>query len=311
MVLSKKGKAHKVDEKWMSRSNQEGVSPVYNKSRVNLRTMSAVQLNRLETKVEERNGWALTRSREEVLELKAKLEDTDYEHLLEKEAIMLQKKGVTLRAKNQRMKDKESLKVAEERQDRLQEQVAAAEMSSVNMGRKLRVQTAEAHLVNARCEAIGSLAEQEGHTANKAKDELRHKIRELNTELVNLKLQMEGVGARAAKAEKQLSALQSKHSALNVNHDNIKQKLRELRKTNLELVDACAKGRQKVAVAEARGQQMEAYQREAGNAAAKLESAKTELTEVQSRVCTLTEVRRLSFFTVSAVLLWCLTLPIV
>ncbi len=64
-------------------------------------------------------------------------------------------------------------------------------------------------------------------------------------------------------------------------------------------------------VVEARGRQMEAYQREAGKAAAKLESAKTELTEFESRVCTLTEVRRLSFFTVSDVLLRCLTLPIV
>jgi hypothetical protein len=111
------------------------------------------------------------------------------------------------------MKDKEALKAEEERQDRLQELVAAAEMCSVNLGRKLRVQTAEAHMVNARCESIGSLAEQEGHIANKSKDELRHKNRELNTELINLKLEMEDVGARAAKAEKQLAALHRKHSA--------------------------------------------------------------------------------------------------
>ncbi len=53
---------------------------------------------------------------------------------------------------------------------------------------------------------------------------------------------MEGVGARAAKAEKQLAALQRKHSALNASHAKTNTKFRELRKTNLELVDACEKG---------------------------------------------------------------------
>ncbi len=149
--------------------------------------------------------------------MKTQLEEEGY-------ILRLEKEGVALRAKNQRMKDKESLKEAEERQDRLQELVAAAEMCSVNLGRKLRVQTAEAVIVNARCEAIGTLAEQEGNTAKKAKDELKQNNRELNTELLHLKLQMEGVGARAAKAEKQLSALQSKHSALNVHHDKLKKK---------------------------------------------------------------------------------------
>jgi archaellum component FlaC len=251
---------------------------------MNLRTITGETRARLEHSVEVRHGRALQKSQQEVQDLKTQLEEEEY-------ILRLEKEGVTLRAKNQRMKDKESLKEAEVRQDRLKELVAAAEMCSVNLGRKLRVQKAKAEMVNARCEAIGSLAEQEGHTANKAKDELRHKNRELNTQLVHFKLQMDGVGARAAKAEKQLSALQSKHKALNVNHESIKKKLREVRKTNLELVDACAKGRQEVAVAVARGQQMEAYQREAGKAAVKLESAKNELREFQSRVCTLTEVR--------------------
>ncbi len=53
--------------------------------------------------------------------MKTQLEDDEY-------ALRLEKEGVTLRAKNQRMKDKEALKAAELRQDRLQEQVASAEM---------------------------------------------------------------------------------------------------------------------------------------------------------------------------------------
>ncbi len=76
----------------MSLCKQDGVSPAENKARVNLRTMSAGQLHRLEEKVEERHSWALTRSREEMRELAEKIDDLDYEHLLEKEAIRLRAK---------------------------------------------------------------------------------------------------------------------------------------------------------------------------------------------------------------------------
>jgi hypothetical protein len=61
VVMSNRGQAHKVDEKWMSLCKQDGVSPAHNKARVNLRTMSAGRLRRLEKKVEERQGWELTR----------------------------------------------------------------------------------------------------------------------------------------------------------------------------------------------------------------------------------------------------------
>ena len=59
----------------------------------------------------------------------------------------------------------------------------------------------------------------------------------------------------------------------------------------VHVYNGSSSGTQEVAVAVARGQQMEAYQREAGKAAVKLESAKNELREFQNRVCTLTEVR--------------------
>ncbi len=129
---------------------------------MNLRTITGDTRARLEHS-EVRHERALQKSQQEVQALKTQLEEEEYILRLEKEA-------VTLRAKNQRMKDKKSLQEAGERQDRLQELVAAAEMCSVNLGRKLRVQTAEAVIVNARCEAIGTLAEQEGNTAKKAKD---------------------------------------------------------------------------------------------------------------------------------------------
>ncbi len=54
-----------------------------------------------------------------------------------------------------------------------------------------------------------------------------------------------------------------------------------------------------LAVAEDRAVEMEAFQRAAGQVAAKLESAKSDLKESQSRVYTLTEVHLLSFVTVS------------
>ncbi len=68
MALSKRGQAHKVDKKWMSRCKQDGVSPVQNKARINLRTMSAGPLHRLEEKMDERNGWALAQTQEELRE---------------------------------------------------------------------------------------------------------------------------------------------------------------------------------------------------------------------------------------------------
>ena len=101
---------------------------------MNLRTITADTRARLEHSVEVRHGRALQKSQQEVQALKTQLEEEEY-------ILRLEKEGVTLRAKNQRMKDKESLKEAEERQDRLQELVAAAEMCSVNLGRKLQVQT--------------------------------------------------------------------------------------------------------------------------------------------------------------------------
>jgi hypothetical protein len=54
--------------------------------------MSARQLDRLESKVEERHGWALARSHEEVRALEDKLDEHNYDHMLEKEALVLRAK---------------------------------------------------------------------------------------------------------------------------------------------------------------------------------------------------------------------------
>jgi hypothetical protein len=101
-----------------------------------------------------------------VLALKTQLEDDEY-------ALRLEKEGVSLRAKKQRMKDKVALKAAEQRQERLEEQVASAAMCTKNLGRKLRVQMEEADTVKAKCDIIEALAEQEGQIANRLKDDLR------------------------------------------------------------------------------------------------------------------------------------------
>jgi hypothetical protein len=93
------------------------------------------------------------------------------------------------------MKDKEALKAAEQRQEILQEQVASAAMCNKNLGRKLRVQMEEVDTVKAKCEFIEALKVQEGQIANKLKDDLRNTNRDLKTQIVNLKLEMEGVGA--------------------------------------------------------------------------------------------------------------------
>jgi hypothetical protein len=146
--MSKRGQAHKVDEKWISLCKRDGVSLAHNKARVNLRTMSAGQLRRLEEKVEERQGWALTRSREEVRELAQKIDDLDYEHLLVKEAIRL-------RTKTQKQQAKDSLTNAEEKQDRLNALVMAAEESTNALERRLRLETLAADKALGRCGEVG------------------------------------------------------------------------------------------------------------------------------------------------------------
>jgi hypothetical protein len=87
-MLSKRGEPNKVDEAFISPVNEFELSSLTNSRRVNLRTMSARQLQRLETKVDERHGWALARSQEEVRALKDTLDEHNYnyDHLLEKEA---------------------------------------------------------------------------------------------------------------------------------------------------------------------------------------------------------------------------------
>jgi hypothetical protein len=128
-MLNKRGEPDKVDEAFISPVNEFGLSPLTNARRVNLRTMSARQLQRLETKVD---GWALAHSHEELLALEEKVEDLKYEHLLAKEAVVL-------RAKEQKKKDKESLTGAELKHDRLNVLLTAAVQESKLLERQIRV----------------------------------------------------------------------------------------------------------------------------------------------------------------------------
>jgi hypothetical protein len=112
-----------------------------------LRTMSARQLQRLETKVDERHGWALARSHEEVLALEDKLEDEQYDHLLVKQALVL-------RAKEQKKKDKESLTGVEVKHDRLNVLLTAAVQESKLLERQMRVTNVQGEKAEERIEAL-------------------------------------------------------------------------------------------------------------------------------------------------------------
>ena len=93
MTMSKRGHAHIVEEKWMTKCNQEGMSPVLSEGRLNLRTMSARTKHRLEKRVDEMHGWALEKSNDKVVELETQLEEETYRHLLEKEAYHMRVKN--------------------------------------------------------------------------------------------------------------------------------------------------------------------------------------------------------------------------
>jgi hypothetical protein len=107
-MLTKRGEPQKVDETFIIRVNEFGISPLMNERRLNLRTISVRTRARLEKKVDEQHGWALKQSDEEAFDLKAKLEDETYEHLLEREV-------VRLRARNQKKKDQKALTQAVEK----------------------------------------------------------------------------------------------------------------------------------------------------------------------------------------------------
>ncbi len=66
-----------MEEKFIARCNQDGMTPVQSENRVNLRTMSARSRERLEKRVEERHDWALRTSRDEVEVLKEQLLDQE------------------------------------------------------------------------------------------------------------------------------------------------------------------------------------------------------------------------------------------
>ena len=136
-----------MDEAFISPVNEFGLSPLTNERRVNLRTMSARQLQRLETKVDERHGWALARSEEEVRELKDTLDEHNYEHLLEKEALVL-------RAKQQKKKEKESLTEAEVKHQRLTALLTVAEQDKNLLGRQIRGATIRGEKAEERIDAL-------------------------------------------------------------------------------------------------------------------------------------------------------------
>jgi hypothetical protein len=120
----------------LTRCNQDGITPVHSVGRLNLRTMSAGTKERLEMRVDERHGWALTTSRQEVEHLKKQWLEEEYGHMLDKEAAVM-------RARRQKNKDKEALTQAGVKADNLQLLVVAAEYSTKEVERHLRTECFE------------------------------------------------------------------------------------------------------------------------------------------------------------------------
>jgi hypothetical protein len=123
-----------------------------------LRTMTVRVREWIERRVDERHGWALKESHEEVNALKTQLEEEQYNFLLEKERL-------AIRSKKQRCKDKEALEQLEGRHGRLvHDLVVAAELSDKSLERQLRVETSEADKARAHCVVFGT--EREKRFAN-------------------------------------------------------------------------------------------------------------------------------------------------
>jgi hypothetical protein len=147
VTLSKRGQATKVDEKWMTPCNQEGMSPYQNSARLNMRTISTRQREHLQKKADERHGFELADKDAKMRELTDQLEVEENEHLLQKQAQLL-------RGENQRKKDKEALQEAECNGERLHNLILVAELTQKRLERQLNQQTKEGEAAEGRCDGL-------------------------------------------------------------------------------------------------------------------------------------------------------------
>jgi len=223
VTMSKRGQAHKVEEKYIARCNQDGMTPVQSEHRVNLRTMSARSKERLEMRVEERHGWALRTSREEVEVLKEQLLDQEYGHLLETEAAVMRMRG-------QVQKHKDALTQAGNKRDNLELLLVAAEQSRKEVERRLRNESSEGEKVLRR---VKQLERAQENLATGLKD----KSRELQATHALKKQSEKELRRQCQEAERDLCCLRSdlklKGEELEVQK---KQSVKELRRncTNAE-----------------------------------------------------------------------------
>jgi hypothetical protein len=217
-----------VDEAFISPVNEFGLSPLTNARRVNLRTMSARQLQRLEAKTDERHGWALARSNEEVLALEDKLEDEKNDHLLAKQAFVL-------RAKEQKAKDKALLTGAEVKHARLNVLLTAALQESKVFERQIRVANVQGDKAEERIEALDEAMERltmalEGK--GQALDTAEANLKEANKELRRVRMEL---NASCVERDLLSGKLNSAQELETKRQEKSKQKLHALRQERDDL----------------------------------------------------------------------------
>jgi hypothetical protein len=204
-MVARRGEPNKVDEAFISPCNEFGISPLMNERRMNLRTVSASTRARLETQVDERHGRALTQSQEEVRELQTKLEEERYAHLLAKEAVVL-------RAKNQKRKDKEAFAQAQDKQDKLHDLVAVAELSRKDLERWLRVESTEAGKAVQRCERLEEARQSDNmelQAQSGALEDTNAKYREADKELRSLRTEVKNLNKELRRKGDDITALRT------------------------------------------------------------------------------------------------------
>ena len=203
-------------------------------------------------------------------ELEQNKEDQDYEHLLEKEAIIL-------RAKTQKEQAKDALTDAEEKQDRLNALVLAAEQSTKALERKLRLEKLAADKAFERCETLAAaketininleekVAEMERHKARneEADNELRKlctQVKQLEKELRRKGDAMEGLTEAArlkeitlqkkvSQGEVRVEKYKSQATELKRQIQKLGQEVNDLRKINTSLVKEVVEQNAKAKVA--------------------------------------------------------------
>ena len=282
----------------MSKCVTWGTSPFQNENRLNLRTVSERTKNRLATRADEMIGWELHQTKDNMIE--QSMDHADRQETLERGITTLRN-----RASNDRARNRDIMKKVTETNEALQKTATEAVLEAQSCTRQLQMQTFQKRDLE---EALGKQAKETQDNVTQLRNtnqELRNANRELRDMVLNLTKGMEGVEARAAKVEKQLTDTRKKAAGYEDKLKTTKALVQTLRTTNRQLHNLHEDVKTTMEGSEARTAKLEKLvlevqrkadkevtdvQRKSADVEAKLKTKKDELKDYKGRLQKLCEV---------------------